>query len=322
MCDRKTIHNIYQSIKIENHINDINDLSEIINQKKVYENKIIMTEYEIEYLSQSIIKLIQNIQEIKIDTNYIDKYKNGYFLENTIEYELIDNIKTGMEVYLLSDLKIKKHVNWPKLSFDVFNDNNCEMYVDYKKVPFSKSFIIKENLKPFIQYKIKDNFKLTDCRCMFAELDFIKKIKFNKLNMHDVTEIYAMFRICENLESIEGMEDWDVSHIKNMWCVFSGCANLYSIKGLENWDISNVTNISGIFEFNNKIKSLDNIGSWDTRNITTMWNTFSCCPNLVCIKGIKNWNLQSLSDNKNPFEGSPKLNDEVKNSNLYKEYYN
>ena len=107
MCDKKTTHNIYQSIKIENHINDINDLSEIINQKKVYENKIIMTEYEIEYLAQSIIKLIQNIQEIKIDTNYIDKYQNGYFLENTIEYELIDNIKTGMEVYLLSDLKIK-----------------------------------------------------------------------------------------------------------------------------------------------------------------------------------------------------------------------
>ena len=53
-----------------------------------------------------------------------------------------------------------------------------------------------------------------------------------------------------------------------------------------------------------------------------MWNTFSCCPNLVCIKGIKNWNLQSLSDNKKPFEGSPKLNDEVKNSNLYKKYYN
>lgn len=77
-----------------------------------------------------------------------------------------------------------------------------------------------------------------------------------------------------------------------------------------------------MFECNNKIKSLDNIGSWDTRNITTMWNTFSCCPNLVCIKGIKNWNLQSLSDNKNPFEGSPKLNDEVKNSNLYKKYYN
>ena len=58
----------------------------------------------------------------------------------------------------------------------------------------------------FIQYKIKDNFKLTKCQCMFAELDFIKKLKFNKLNMSDITEIHDMFRICDNLESIEGMK--------------------------------------------------------------------------------------------------------------------
>ena len=76
-----------------------------------------------------------------------------------------------------------------------------------------------------------------------------------------------------------------------------------------------------MFEYNNKIESLDNIGNWNTKKITTMWNTFCHCPNLVSIKGIENWNLNSLSDKKKPFDGSTKLNDEVKNSNLYRQYY-
>ena len=99
----KTIH---QCIKIENHIKDINELNKIIGAKNDYNNKISACEYEIEYFNQSLIKLIEKIQnELKLDSDYIDKLKKGYFSINTIEYELIDNIKIGTEVYFLSDLK-------------------------------------------------------------------------------------------------------------------------------------------------------------------------------------------------------------------------
>ena len=314
---------IDQCIKIENNIKDINELNKIINEKNNYQVKLSACEYEIEYFNQSLVKLKGNIEkELKLDTDYIDKLKNGYFSTNTIEYELIDNIEIGTEVFLLSDSKIQKH-KWNMISYDVFNNtSNCELYIDYKKVGFSKSYQIKDNLKHYIQYKIAANFELKDCRCMFSELRFIKKLTFHKLNMSNVTEMYAMFRYCEKLELIEGMEDWDLSHIENMWCIFSGCYQLGEIKGLENWNISNVTDISGIFECNEKIISLDNIGSWNTSKIKTMCNTFSCCPNLVYIKGIGNWDLSSLSDNKPPFNYSPKINEEVKQSKLYKKYYN
>ncbi len=59
--------------------------------------------------------------------------------------------------------------------------------------------------------------------------------------------MFAMFRLCENLESIEGIDNWNVTKISNMWAVFSGCYNLISFKGIEKWDMSNVKDVSGMF---------------------------------------------------------------------------
>ena len=105
-----------------------------------------------------------------------------------------------------------------------------------------------------------------------------------------------------------------------MWCVFSGCYNLSSFKGIKKWDMSNVKDVDGMFECNYKIKEINELENWKTNNIESFWNTFSYCPYLKSIKGIGNWDIRHLKNKSFPFQNSNNLDDEVKNSNLYKFY--
>ncbi len=46
-----------------------------------------------------------------------------------------------------------------------------------------------------------------------------------------------MFCGDNSLTSLHGLENWDVSSVKDMGCMLQGCTNLTDISALENWDV-------------------------------------------------------------------------------------
>lgn len=190
---------INDCIKTENVIIQIDEL---FKKKKIdnYELKMLSCQNEIDDLDTSFIN------ELKLNTDFVDKLINNYFSYNTIEYELIDNISMGKDVFLLSDDKNRKRFQYK--AFNQLNNTNCEMYINSKKFEFSKYIKINEKNKYIsIIYKIINNFKFADTSCMFYECYDLKKIKFHNLDTSELKAMGGMFRCYVNLESIEGIDN-------------------------------------------------------------------------------------------------------------------
>lgn len=60
--------------------------------------------------------------------------------------------------------------------------------------------------------------------------------------------IRLWFRNMTSLESIEGLEKLDVSHVGNLEYMFLNCKNLKHVDGIEQWDTSRVKHMKGMFQ--------------------------------------------------------------------------
>ena len=64
----------------------------------------------------------------------------------------------------------------------------------------------------------------------------------NRIKCDDFSNLFRRFY---KVEHIIGLEDWDVSNIKNMECMFRDCRKFNS--DLSKWDVSNVENMRRMF---------------------------------------------------------------------------
>ena len=102
--------------------------------------------------------------------------------------------------------------------------------------------------------------------------DFSYSIEIINANTTGITDMSRIFRKCENLTEIEGLEKWDTSNVENVSYIFSRCKALKKIVGLGRWNTSKVTNMSGMFNECNALTELPDISNWDTKNVTNMSN--------------------------------------------------
>ena len=110
------------------------------------------------------------------------------------------------------------------------------------------------------------------------------------LELSEVTSIYAMFRNCQALTSVD-CTDWNTSKVTNMESMFGYCYGLQEVN-INNIDVSNVTNMKYMFNACSSIKTLD-LNNWNTsklENISFMFHNCGSLENLL----ISNWNTSSL----------------------------
>ena len=77
----------------------------------------------------------------------------------------------------------------------------------------------------------------------------------NRIKCDDFSNIFSGFK---EVKHIIGLEDWDVSNVKNMNCMFLGCKNFNA--DLSKWNVSSVETI--IIDMFDGCKSLKQIPSW------------------------------------------------------------
>ena len=132
------------------------------------------------------------------------------------------------------------------------------------------------------------------------------------INLSTTPFITQMFYDCENMVSIQYMEDWDVSAVTNFYGMFYD-NNLFN-HDLTGWDTSSATNFSDLFReaaiYNQPLNSFDvsnvttlrqtfiasafnqSLSSWDVSNVTNLQTTFY---NSDFNQPINNWNVSNVT---------------------------
>ena len=91
-----------------------------------------------------------------------------------------------------------------------------------------------------------------------------------------------LFRDFYKVKHIIGLENWDVSNVKNMSGMFWGCKKFNS--DLSKWDVSNVENMYNMFVCCEKFNS--NLSKWNVSIVKNMAGMFDDCKSL---KQIPSW---------------------------------
>ena len=104
--------------------------------------------------------------------------------------------------------------------------------------------------------------------------------------------------------NLQGLENWDVSHVTDMGVIFMSDANLIDISALVNWDTSSVTDMNRAFNVNQALTSLHGLENWNTSKVTNLTAIFANEGSLVDASAIANWNISHVTNMTALFQGS------------------
>lgn len=93
---------------------------------------------------------------------------------------------------------------------------------------------------------------------------------------------YWLFKDCDNLAVIEGLELLDVSKAGSFSSMFAGLSKLASPLDLSSWNVSGVTEMQDMFDYCYLVPSI-NLAGWDTSNCTRMDGMFAHCKALTAL---------------------------------------
>ena len=119
-----------------------------------------------------------------------------------------------------------------------------------------------------------------------------------------------LFNELTEVKHIIGLEDWDVSNVKNMECMFCGCKNFNS--DLSKWDVSNVENMSSMFEGCEKFNS--DLSNWDVNKVTNMSYMFNGCKKFN--SNLSEWDVSGAGNMKCMFQFCNSFNSDLSNWNV------
>lgn len=107
----------------------------------------------------------------------------------------------------------------------------------------------------------------------------------------------AMFSVCKNLtdDSFGNLAAWDTSKMKYI-SLFKGCENITELHGIETWDTSSVVSLAGFF-YGSNIKKEPDLSKWNTENVTDLSYFLYGNANLTNID-LSSWNVSNVTNMK------------------------
>ena len=300
-------------------IDDINKIIEIINTVKInVQNFYKLSEniinnynqneknYELLYNLNEIINnnIINDINHINNDNNINNKFKsifniyNLYNKRNSNINEIVlkvkienkdinkkiyflDNTDGNIIVEIKNDEEIKEEHHHDLLK--ELNESNVELYINNKKEKYRKYFI--PDKEGIYVIKLKFNFLLTDCSCMFYNCGNIINLDLSSFNTQNVQNMSYMFYECKNIMNLD-LSSFNTQNVKNMMSMFQGCEFLNL--DLSSFNTHNATNMDYMFAWCHKFENLD-LSSFNTENVNSMTSMFDQC------FALKNINLSSFN---------------------------
>lgn len=122
----------------------------------------------------------------------------------------------------------------------------------------------------------------------------IKVLDITGWNLEKFESINGLFKNCNYLEKIIGLDTLDLSNIYHAAELFSRCVSL-DFLCVKNLNVKGIKDLSSAFSSNN-LTNLDFLTNWDISECEDISGMFSSCYKLENIDGIKNWNVSSLKN--------------------------
>lgn len=122
-----------------------------------------------------------------------------------------------------------------------------------------------------------------------------------------LTSLYAFLQHAESLTSLHGLENIDVSNVKDMSYICDMCVSLSDISALANWNTDNVETISCGF-IGTLITNLNAFLLWTMPSLEDISQMCENCEHLVDLAGLANW-VSKLITIRGAFSGCISLTD-------------
>ena len=108
----------------------------------------------------------------------------------------------------------------------------------------------------------------------------------------------GLFSHLENLQTIQGLENFDTSHVTNMFGMFEFCYKLTNLN-LSNFDTSQVTDMSYMFGHCYSLTNID-LNYFDSSQVTDMSGMFTFCTSLTSLD-VSHFNTSQVTNMRNMF---------------------
>ena len=144
----------------------------------------------------------------------------------------------------------------------------------------------------------------TSCSWWFYGCNELTTIEgIENLNTEKVTNMYAMFKGCESLAKID-LSSLDTQNVTDMAWMFNACRSLTELD-LSNFNTKNVKDMYAMFAICNNLATLK-LSNFDTQNVTNMGGMFSECKSLTELD-LSSFNTKKVTDMFYMFQGCSNL---------------
>ena len=224
--------------------------------------------------------------------------------ENNINYcsflylaikELIFN-----KINLTLTYKLEHNISYCKIISDkfflrykyLFTLNIDEIDYELKNSYISEQFINNKNILE-LTLKILDD--VDNLSFMFKDCDLLVSIKgLETINIQKVFSLESMFHGCTNLKNISDLSKWNTQSIISMKNLFCHCSSLENLVNISKWDTQNLKDMSGLFLNCSSLINLDDISNWNVSKITDISSLFSGCLSLTFLPDISKWDVSNV----------------------------
>ena len=225
--------------------------------------------------------------------------------QDTVPTSIRFSSKTGLlEVYELDVSGLTSFVGMFEGCNKVTKLPDMTGWCTNKITSLNSMFYRCNNLSSVIGLNTWDTSNVTNTSTMFRNCNSIKNIDMSGWDMRKNTTMSMMFRDATGVTYIN-TKNWKWSSTgANVTYMFNGCSSLQTIEGIEDWDVTNST--SFVYMFMNCRKLNMNVSTWRPQKVTNMQQAFTNCSSLTSLD-LSAWNVSSVTTINSCFSGCSKL---------------
>ena len=167
-----------------------------------------------------------------------------------------------------------------------------------ERLIINKNFKQKEVFKPntaqelqdYVNSRVDELIKNNENVLDMSNVD-ISLLKSNSSRFKPLYQIFKEpFKKIRKKNITVDVSHWDITGFARIDCIFFECECIETIKGLETWDVSDVGDFAGLFSQCSNLKNV-NVSGWKLKNSNTLLAMFYGCENLKKIDGIDTWDF-------------------------------
>lgn len=181
------------------------------------------------------------------------------------------------------------------------NQNLRDVLIEVHQIAYNFEGALYRNL--FRECKLLEYVNMKNWNCdgkyysamseAFVDCTSLRTVIADNVKFNNSNDILNLFNGCWSLETIQGIETWDISKVTDVSYLFRKCSSLTTVD-LSGWDTSNINKVTGMFYGCSSLNNLD-MSHFDISNVTNLSDMFNGCSSLSYLN-ITGWDFKNVTN--------------------------